>query len=87
MERIEAGMFAVSKAGHDKNELYIIMKAEGEYVYLIDGRLRTLAKPKKKKCKHIQIIRRIPESWNPRQLSDAEVRRFIRQYRQELRSS
>ena len=43
------GMFATSKAGHDKGKLYIIMEEEDEYVYLSDGRLRTVDKLKKKK--------------------------------------
>ena len=63
MERTEAGMFARSKAGHDKGRLYLIEKTEGEYVYLVDGARRTLAKPKKKKQKHIQVICRIWENW------------------------
>lgn len=52
------GKFATSKAGHDKAKLYVIIKEENGYVYLCDGRLKTLAKPKKKLLKHIQIINR-----------------------------
>ena len=48
MERVEIGMFARSKAGHDKGKLYIILRTEGEYVYLTDGRLRPMSNPKKK---------------------------------------
>lgn len=50
------GGFAKSKAGHDKGQLYIIVKEENEYVYLADGKGKTLEHPKKKKKKHIQII-------------------------------
>lgn len=42
------GMLASSKAGHDKDTVYVIIKEETEYVYLVDGRLRTLAKPKER---------------------------------------
>ena len=51
------GMFAISLAGHDKNQIYVIMKQDAEYVYLADGRLRPIEKPKKKKRKHIQLIK------------------------------
>ncbi len=51
------GMFAVSKAGHDKGRMYIILKEEGEYVYLADGKLRTVENPKKKKKKHVQPVK------------------------------
>ena len=56
------GMLASSKAGHDKKTVYVIIKEETEYVYLADGRLKTLEKPKKKKRKHIQIQYTIPEN-------------------------
>lgn len=51
-----SGEFATSKAGHDKDRLYLIVGEEGECVYLCDGRLRGVEHPKKKKKKHIQII-------------------------------
>ena len=50
------GELATSKAGHDKDRLYMIVVEEGECVYLCDGRLRGVEHPKKKKKKHIQII-------------------------------
>ena len=50
------GELATSKAGHDKDRLYMIVGEEGECVYLCDGRLRGVEQPKKKKKKHIQII-------------------------------
>ena len=48
----EAGMLARSKAGHDKAKMYIIKEVDDTYVYLVDGRIRTLVHPKKKKKKH-----------------------------------
>ena len=50
------GELATSKAGHDKDRLYMIVGEEGECVYLCDGRLRGVEHPKKKKKNHIQII-------------------------------
>ncbi len=50
------GELATSKAGHDKDRLYLIVGEEEECVYLCDGRLRGVEHPKKKKKKHIQII-------------------------------
>lgn len=82
------GMFATSKAGHDKGKLYIIIKEEEEYVYLTDGRLRPVDMPKKKKKKHIQLIKKI----NPniyitieenRQISNEEVKRALKEYEHE----
>ena len=61
VEKIEAGMLAISRAGHDKDTCYIVWDMDETYVWLVDGRLRPLEKPKKKKRKHIQIQYTIPE--------------------------
>ena len=50
------GKFAKSKAGHDKDQIYVIVKEDAEYVYLMDGKTNTVDKPKKKKKRHIQVI-------------------------------
>ena len=47
------GQFAVSKAGHDKGVLYVVVAQEGEFAFLCDGKTKTLENPKKKKLKHI----------------------------------
>ena len=56
MDRYEVGMLARSKAGHDKGHVYVIMKEEDAYVYLVDGECKPIDKPKKKKKKHVQVI-------------------------------
>lgn len=55
-----AAKLAKSKSGHDKGHYYVIIREEEEYVYVADGVLKTLEKPKKKNRKHIQIIKTIP---------------------------
>ena len=50
------GQLVTSKAGHDKGVLYVVVKQEGEFVYLCEGRLKTPENPKKKRLKHIQPI-------------------------------
>ena len=56
MERYEIGMLAKSKAGHDKGHVYVIFGTDEAYVYLVDGAIRTIERPKKKKKKHVQVI-------------------------------
>jgi Ribosomal protein L14E/L6E/L27E len=56
MLEYEFGSLVISKAGHDKGKLFVILKSDSEYVYLMDGIDRTLEKPKKKKIKHVQGI-------------------------------
>ncbi len=54
MPDIEAGMPVRSKAGHDKGCWYLVLRTEGRYAYLTDGRSKTPDKPKKKNVKHLQ---------------------------------
>ena len=51
MRAFVKGMLARSKAGHDTGKLFVVMQAEEEFVYLADGRCRTLDKQKKKEKK------------------------------------
>jgi ribosomal protein L14E/L6E/L27E len=48
------GEIVISKRGHDKGGAFVIVGVDGEYLYLADGKLRKLAKPKKKKSMHVQ---------------------------------
>jgi len=56
MDEFIIGGFAVSLAGHDSGKCYVINQIDNEYVYLVDGRIRTLDRPKKKKKLHVQIL-------------------------------
>lgn len=38
---------AISRSGHDKDSIYVIVKEEANMVYLADGNLKPLEKPKK----------------------------------------
>ncbi len=58
MDTDMTGMFAISRMGHDRDTVYIIVREEAEYVYVSDGRLKTIENPKKKNKKHIQIIKK-----------------------------
>ena len=45
------GQLVTSRAGHDKDTLYVIIAEEGDFVYLCDGRLKPPDRPKKKRRK------------------------------------
>ena len=87
MAACKIGEFAKSKAGHDKDEIFIILRIEKEYVYLVDGKSRTLMKPKKKKMKHIQVINHIDSELHSKLdanliLHDEDIKRAIKCYKQ-----
>ncbi len=51
------GRFALSIAGRDKNRVFIITEELDEgYVYIADGKLRSVDKPKRKKLKHMMLL-------------------------------
>lgn len=51
---------ALSLAGHDKGHYYVILREEGDFVYVADGILKLCEQPKKKNCRHIQRIKKLP---------------------------
>ena len=80
MERYEIGMLARSKAGHDKGHVYVIYNIEEAHVYLVDGTIRTIAKPKKKKKKHVQLILEKHELSN---IDDVGIKRILKLFDKE----
>lgn len=51
---ITEGSIVRSIAGRDKGDMFIVLAREGNYVYLVNGELRKVDRPKKKKLKHLQ---------------------------------
>ena len=84
---IRIGTFAKSKAGHDCNQIYVIINCDNEYVYLSDGRIRGIDKPKKKKRKHIQVINYIDpvilEKMQQNNLFNEDIKKAIKNYKAE----
>ena len=80
MDRYEIGMLAKSKAGHDAGHVYVILEIDDAYVYLVDGSVRTVERPKKKKKKHVQIINEKHELTG---IDDVGVKRILKLFDKE----
>lgn len=53
---IMVGQVVKSRAGRDKGNIFLVLSIiDEEYVLIVDGNLRKLDKPKKKKAKHLTI--------------------------------
>lgn len=48
----------VSIAGRDKGALFYVIAQDEGYLYLVDGKGRTLEQPKRKKRKHVEMVLR-----------------------------
>lgn len=57
---LKVGQVVKSKAGRDKGRVFLIFDIiDNEYVFIIDGDLRRLDNPKKKKIKHLILYKEV----------------------------
>lgn len=83
MKEWKSEMLAVSRAGHDRDALFVVIDSDEDYFWLVDGKRRLLEKPKKKNRRHVQVIKHLPgEILNQMQCitMDAHVRRILKDY-------
>lgn len=78
------GQFVTSIAGHDKGCVYLVVREEGKYVYLSDGKYKSYKDPKKKSLKHVQWIKKFcskeisDKIAQQSRLQDEEIKREIK---------
>ena len=79
------GCIAESKSGHDAGRLYIVAAVvSGDFVLLVDGSYRPIAKPKTKRIKHLKPRGLSPDAQsaiNEGKLSDELARKIIKAFR------
>lgn len=86
------GFLASSKAGHDKDKIYVIIKEDSEYVWLADGKIKTISNPKKKRKKHIQPIKYFINGemrtslLEGKAVSDLEIMMILKNYKKQQTS-
>lgn len=79
---IEPGRTVLSKAGRDAGRRFVVLRVDETYAYIVDGDLRKMEAPKKKKHRHLRaqpafhtgIADAIAEGRMP---SNAEIRRCL----------
>ncbi|MCR4829940.1 MAG: RNA-binding protein [Pseudobutyrivibrio sp.] len=76
---------AISKAGHDKSQTFVVIKEDETFCYLVNGTTRLVDKPKKKKKIHLQLIKNIPsdvleEIKEVKTLDDISIKRILKVY-------
>ena len=75
-----------SNAGHDKENIYLISQIlDKENVLLIDGKNKTMQKPKKKKNKHITSLKVVENDLesifdDKSKINDGEIRKILKKY-------
>jgi ribosomal protein L14E/L6E/L27E len=80
---LQVGQLVFSKAGRDRGRPFLILSLEEDgFVYVVDGQLRRLARPKRKSCKHLQptgqiaqdVVAKVEAGKLP---TDAEIRKAL----------
>lgn len=51
----ECGSIVKSLKGHDSGEYYTVVKTDGKYAYVANGKTKKLALPKRKNLKHLRV--------------------------------
>ena len=82
-------ILGISKAGHDKGKIYVIIEETDNAYILADGIYKTISNPKKKNARHIQIVKDFPESveeiLSKDSIGDLEIKRAIKLYRRDTK--
>ncbi len=73
---IERGSLVYSIAGRDKGSLFLVLKRDGDFVYLADGDLRKVENPKKKKLKHINKTNTLMDA-DFENISNSDIRKSL----------
>jgi ribosomal protein L14E/L6E/L27E len=74
----KAGQIVKSLAGHDKDSLYMIVRAEGNFIWAVDGMRHKLEDPKKKNIRHVQLIKQyVPDE---ERNTDVAIQHFLKSY-------
>lgn len=79
---IKIGQIVRSLAGRDKDHYFIVLGiVDQSYLLLVDGDLRKLDKPKKKKAQHVQILKEwVSLNLDDKELNDSKIRRELKAF-------
>jgi ribosomal protein L14E/L6E/L27E len=83
---ISIGQVVRSTKGRDKDNFFIVInKIDEEYVLIVDGNIRRLDKPKKKKLKHLMKLNILSEECKERIINNKKMNNaFIRRELEKL---
>ena len=71
---IKTGRVVISSAGHDKGRFMLVVGADGDRIFVADGKERKLGHPKKKNIRH---VRATSSTIEPEGLTDKKLRQLL----------
>ena len=82
---INTGDIVISIMGHDRGEHYLVIDCDKDFIYVADGRLKTLDKPKKKNIKHVSRLGKSDEFIDIRKsdnnFNDVKLKYLLKKWR------
>jgi ribosomal protein L14E/L6E/L27E len=82
-DEIAIGQVVKSRAGRDKGRIFLVLDTiDHEHLLVVDGDLRKLDKPKKKKVKHLIIYNTVVDGLNYKlenkmKINNAYIRKLL----------
>jgi ribosomal protein L14E/L6E/L27E len=71
---LEIGQVVRSKAGRDKGKVFLILEIlDDKYVLIVDGDMRKIENPKKKKIKHLVVYNKVLKDFQSKLKSKTEI--------------
>ena len=89
-DKLTVGQVVKSRAGRDNGKIFLISKViDEQYVLIVDGNLRKLNNPKKKKVKHLTIYNTVISDFQEKleatqEVNDAFVRRVLEPFKESI---
>ena len=76
--QLQTGMVVCVSAGKEQNQFFVIVRQEDSFVWIADGKHRTLEKPKRKNKKHVRATSTI---WNLHDMTNKSLRCRLREHK------
>jgi large subunit ribosomal protein L14e len=80
---LQRGQVVISKAGRDSGKAFLIFEMiDDDYVLIVDGQLRKIGNPKRKKKKHLNVTHTVIKDMQRRfekkiKVMDEEIRKVL----------
>ncbi|TJX14083.1 hypothetical protein E9840_07360 [Tissierella creatinini] len=88
--KLTVGQVVKSRAGRDNGKIFLVLKViNDQYVHIVDGDLRKLNNPKKKKVRHLTIYNTVITEFQEKlgdavEVNDAYVRRVLEPFNKSI---
>jgi len=87
---LSIGQVVKSRAGRDKGRVFLVLEIlDDKHVLVVDGDLRRLEKPKKKKVKHLTVYNTVLEELKQKldsniEINNAYIRRLLEPFNESV---